>query len=108
MRELALWDAEAGVAAAFAAITAEVEQIALGCKFRDCAHGKEPGCAVRAALQDGTLDAERWRSFQKLQGELAHEHRKEDPRAAIENKKVWISRHKAARAWMKTKRGIDD
>jgi len=108
MRELALWDAEAGVAAAFAEVTAEVERLAEGCKFRDCAHGKEPGCAVQAALADGTLDAGRWRSFQKLQGELAHEVRKEDPRAAIEARKVWISRQKSARAWMKTKRGIDD
>ncbi len=108
MRELALWDAEEGVAAAFAETTAEVERLAEGCKFRDCAHEKEPGCAVRAALADGTLDAERWQSFQKLQRELAHEVRKEDPVARQAQRKVWIGRHKAARAWMKTKRGGPD
>ena len=108
MRELALWDAEAGVAAAFAVITAEVEAIARGCRFRDCAHAAEPGCAVRAALADGTLDAERWRSFGKLRGELAHEVRKEDPQAAAQARKVWIARNKAGRARMKAKRDYDD
>ncbi len=108
MRELALWDAEAGVAAAFAETTAQVEEIAEGCRFRDCAHDKEPGCAVQAALADGTLDAERWRSFQKLQKELAHAVRKEDPLAAQAERKRWAAIQKSARAWTKSKREIDD
>ena len=61
MRELALWEADTGVEAAFADISAEVERIAEDCKFRDCNHVREPGCAVQAALGDGTLDADRWR-----------------------------------------------
>jgi ribosome biogenesis GTPase / thiamine phosphate phosphatase len=101
MRELALWDAEAGVQAAFA----DVEALAQGCRFSDCAHGREPGCEVRAALEDGRLDAARWRGFQKLQRELAHEAQKSDPHLRAEARKLWISRHKASRAWMKTKRG---
>jgi ribosome biogenesis GTPase len=105
MRELALWDAEAGVAEAFAEVSADVERIAQDCRFRDCTHAREPGCAVQAALADGGLNPDRWRSFQKLQRELAHEHRKADPRARAESRKVWIQRHKAARAWMKAKRG---
>ena len=48
----------------------------------------------------GGLPRERLAAYEKLQAELAYEHRREDPRAAIENKKLWISRHKAARAWM--------
>ncbi|MGH6964072.1 MAG: ribosome small subunit-dependent GTPase A [Phenylobacterium sp.] len=108
MRELALWEADAGVEAAFADITAEVERIGEDCKFRDCTHGREPGCAVQAALADGTLAADRWQSFQKLQGELAYEHRKADPRARAESRKVWISRNKAAKARMKAKREPDD
>ena len=108
MRELALWEADAGVEAAFADITAEVERIAEGCKFRDCTHGREPGCAVQAALADGTLSADRWQSFQKLQGELAHEHRKADPRARAESRKVWIARNKSAKARMKAKREPGD
>jgi ribosome biogenesis GTPase len=108
MRELALWEADAGVEAAFADVTAEVERIGEGCKFRDCTHGREPGCAVQAALADGTLSADRWQSFHKLQGELAYEHRKADPRARAESRKVWISRNKAAKARMKAKREPGD
>jgi ribosome biogenesis GTPase len=104
MRELGLWDADAGVAQTFADIEALAEQ----CRFSDCAHGKEPGCAVRAAIEAGELDPDRLKSFEKLQAELAFERRKEDPRAAVENKKLWISRHKAARVHMKAKRGEDD
>jgi len=108
MRELALWDSEAGVAAAFAETTAQVDELALGCRFRDCAHGKEPGCAVQAALSDGTLDAERWRSFQKLQREVAHTVRKEDPLAAAAERKRWAAIHKAGRQRMRAKREVDD
>ncbi|HLZ74670.1 ribosome small subunit-dependent GTPase A [Phenylobacterium sp.] len=108
MRELALWDAEAGLAAAFAETTVQIEEIAQGCRFRDCAHDREPGCAVRAALADGTLDPDRWQSFQKLQRELAHAERKEDPLAAQAERKRWAAVHKSARAWTKTKREIDD
>jgi ribosome biogenesis GTPase len=100
MRELGLWDADAGLEAAFADFRAEIEALAEGCRFRDCAHGAEPGCAVRAALADGRLDAERWESFGKLKGELAHEARKEDPRARSQARKVWISRTKGVRAMM--------
>lgn len=63
MRELGLWDAEAGVAATFA----DVEALAAACRFGDCAHDTEPGCAIQAALDDGTLDEDRWRSYGKLQ-----------------------------------------
>ncbi len=59
-------------------------------------------------IETGELDPARLKSFEKLQAELAYEHRKEDPRAAIENKKLWATRHKAARAWMKQKRGGPD
>jgi ribosome small subunit-dependent GTPase A len=100
MRELGLWEADAGVAAVFDDIEALVAQ----CRFTDCGHGAEPGCAVRAALEAGDLDPERWASFQKLQAELAHERRREDPRAAQENRKLWAGRHKQARAWIKQKR----
>ena len=108
MRELALWDAEAGIAAAFVETTAEVELLAQGCRFRDCAHDREPGCAVQAAVAAGTLDPERWRSFQKLQREVAHTVRKEDPIAATAERKRWAALNKAGRARTKAKREIDD
>ncbi len=108
MRELALWDAEAGVAEAFAQTTAQVEVLAEACRFRDCAHDREPGCAVQAALAEGALDGERWRSFQKLRREVAYTVRKEDPAAASAERKRWAQIHKLGRARMKSKREIED
>lgn len=97
MRELALWNADTGLSAAFGDIEAEVEALAERCRFRDCGHGKEPGCAVRAALESGELDAERWESYGKLQRELAHLDRKDNPAAQSEARKIWIHRQKAMR-----------
>jgi ribosome biogenesis GTPase len=88
MRELGLWDAEAGVATTFA----DVEALVAECRFRDCAHGAEPGCAVRAALVDGSLDEGRWRSYAKLQREAARFARRDDPRRQAELRKVWVKR----------------
>jgi ribosome biogenesis GTPase len=65
IRELQLWDAD--LEQAFG----DVEEIARRCRFSDCSHGTEPGCAVREALEDGSLSAERWQSYVKLQRELA-------------------------------------
>jgi len=104
MRELGLWDAGAGVSTVFE----DVETLAGQCRFSDCTHTREPGCAVRAAIEAGILPEARLRAYEKLQAELAYERRREDPRAAQENRKLWVSRHKAARAWIKQKRGIDD
>ncbi|RYF93652.1 MAG: ribosome small subunit-dependent GTPase A [Caulobacteraceae bacterium] len=67
MREVGLIDADEGLAAVFD----DIEQLVGACRFSDCGHGQEPGCAVRAALEDGTLDPDRWASFQKLGQELA-------------------------------------
>jgi len=66
MRELGLIDAEEGLGEAFPEVSALTEQ----CRFRDCKHDKEPGCAVRAGLESGALDAKRFESWQKLTGEL--------------------------------------
>lgn len=104
MRELGLWDAGAGVSTVFE----DVEELAGRCRFSDCTHTREPGCAVRQAIESGGLPVERLRAYEKLQAELAYERRREDPQAAKDNRRLWASRHKAARAWMKQKRGIDD
>ena len=79
IRELQLWVADDGIDEAFEDITDLFNQ----CRFSDCAHDTEPGCAVRAALADGTLEADRWDSYLKLQAELAHLERKLDKRAAV-------------------------
>lgn len=104
MRELGMWDAEDGVTQTFA----DIEALAEACKFRDCGHDREPGCAVQAALADGTLDAERLASWKKLQREMAHERRKEDPAARKAEQQRWIAIQKSARAWTKAKRGRFD
>ena len=97
MRELGLLDAEEGVAATFE----DIEALALTCKFRDCAHGSEPGCAVRAALEAGTLDEGRWRNYDKLGRELAFVDRKEDRFAREAERKRWIAISKAQKAMRK-------
>lgn len=74
MRELGLWDAGDGLLATFE----EVQALAGHCRFRDCGHASEPGCAVREALADGTLDPERLESFRKLQREQAYQERRQD------------------------------
>jgi ribosome biogenesis GTPase / thiamine phosphate phosphatase len=80
MRELGLWDAGDGVDQTFA----DVAELAAACRFRDCAHEGEPGCAVLAAVADGRLAAERLESYRKLLRELRHLEVKGDPRALAE------------------------
>jgi ribosome biogenesis GTPase / thiamine phosphate phosphatase len=68
LRELQLWDVEGGLGGAFK----DIEDIAAGCRFGDCGHESEPGCAVRAAVDKGTLDEGRLTSYLKLQQEIAY------------------------------------
>jgi ribosome biogenesis GTPase len=70
LRSLSLPDDHGGVAAAFP----EIDDLAANCRFADCAHDTEPGCAVRAAEADGVLDPARLASFRKLAAERAREH----------------------------------
>lgn len=83
MRELQLWDSGEGMAGAFT----DIETLAAGCRFRDCQHRQEPGCAVRAAVEADTLSAGRLESYHKLQGEQAHQVRQIDRRAQIVEKR---------------------
>ena len=85
MRELQLWVADEGLEETFEDVTSLFDQ----CRFSDCSHDSEPGCAVKAALEDGTLTPERWESYLKLQAELAHLERRLDKRAASEERKRW-------------------
>ncbi|MFT3809844.1 MAG: ribosome small subunit-dependent GTPase A [Micropepsaceae bacterium] len=103
MRELALWEADEGVSQTFE----DIEALEAACRFSDCGHGNEPGCAVRAALESGDLDPARLESHRKLKGELAHEQRKEDPAARAAHKKMWVTRAKALKARYKA-RNEDD
>ena len=65
MRELGMWDNDGGIDTAFR----DIEALSHACRFSDCSHTTEPGCAVRAALADGTLDGARWESYRKLKTE---------------------------------------
>jgi ribosome biogenesis GTPase / thiamine phosphate phosphatase len=93
LRELALWAGQDSVDEAFA----DVAAIAHQCRFQDCAHSTEPGCAVASALESGQLDAARWASYQKLLGEARHHERQSDQRAAAEQKRRDKVIHKAMR-----------
>ena len=65
MRELGMWDAAEGLSAAFP----DVERFLGQCRFHDCRHGQEPGCAIRGALERGELSPQRWKNYQQLAGE---------------------------------------
>ena len=65
MRELGMWQVDEGLSDAFA----DVEAFLGKCRFSDCSHGTEPGCAIRAAIDSGELDMERWESYRKLKEE---------------------------------------
>ena len=108
MRELGLWDAEAGLSATFGDLEREIATLAEGCRYRDCHHQAEPGCAVREALAGGALDEARWRSWIKLQRELAHLERREDPVAKAVHQKRWITIAKANRADQRRRRDFGD
>ena len=88
MRELGMWDTASGVEQTFA----DIEALAARCRFRNCAHTGEPGCAVRAALKSGELDAGRWQSYQKLTAENAYAESSEHYLAAKEQKFKEISK----------------
>lgn len=77
MREVGLWGDETNLDSAFA----DIEELARACRFSDCRHGSEPGCAVRAAREDGSLDQGRYASWRKLQRELAFLAQREDVRS---------------------------
>ena len=94
MRELGLIDADDGLQVTFE----DVEAIAASCRFHDCHHGNEPGCAVRAALDNGELNRGRWKSFVKLQKELRYQHLKESPDARQAYLRKWKPIIKAQRA----------
>jgi ribosome biogenesis GTPase len=67
----------------------DIAELSQACRFSDCRHASEPNCAVKRALENGSLSADRWASYQKLQRELAFEQRKKSPALQAEEKKRW-------------------
>jgi ribosome biogenesis GTPase len=93
LREMQLWDAEQGVAQTFV----DIDALATQCRFVDCRHEGEPGCAVLEAVSSGELDAARLENRRKLLREQEFLQRKIDPEARQEHKELWKKMHRAQR-----------
>ena len=98
MRELGLWDEGGATSEGLAAAFPELDALAEGCRFRDCAHGREPGCAVRAAVERGDLPPERLAAYQKLRAESEH----------IEAQATVAARAQAKRTAAQRSRALED
>jgi ribosome biogenesis GTPase / thiamine phosphate phosphatase len=98
IRELTLWDAGDGVAEAFD----DIEELALSCRFSDCKHKSEPGCAVQEALESGQLDKSRWENYLKMMREVAHLESKTNNNTAraVKQRSKMLSKH--IRTWKKS------
>ena len=92
LRELQLFEGD--LSSAFS----DVEELAADCRFRDCAHRREPGCAVLAAVDNGVLELDRLRSWRKLQRELASIAARADKRLHAERKRRWRQHARAIRS----------
>lgn len=101
LREIILWDGEAGMDTVFADISALAER----CRFRDCEHRTEPGCAVRGAIASGELDRAHLRNYEKMQRELAYVEERREGKVAMNAKR----RSKAISLYARQRRkhGID-
>jgi ribosome biogenesis GTPase len=93
LRAVGLLDADEGLGQAFA----DVEELAAACRFADCRHAGEPGCAVRAAIESGELAPRRLESWHRLRREVAYELRRRDARLAAQERARWKRIHKEQR-----------
>jgi len=94
LRALALFDADEAIGEAFG----EVEELAAACRFSDCAHRSEPGCAIKQAIAAGTLEADRYSSYEKLRREQRHLVARVDPRERAEERKRYKELGKLSRS----------
>ncbi|MEU6596500.1 ribosome small subunit-dependent GTPase A [Streptomyces flaveolus] len=101
LRGVGLFDAETGVGQVFT----EIEELAGRCRFHDCAHESEPGCAVRSAVENGELPQRRLESYRKLLRENQWIVAKTDARLRVEIKKDWKRKGAEGKAAMEAKRG---
>jgi ribosome biogenesis GTPase / thiamine phosphate phosphatase len=100
MRELALWDPD-GVEQSFP----DIDELVTTCRFGNCRHNGEPGCAIAAALTSGSLDASRYEAWQKLEREARHQLRRVDGLARAEERRKWKAIGKAVNKHMEAKYG---
>ncbi|MCM3218520.1 ribosome small subunit-dependent GTPase A [Bacillus cereus] len=85
MRELQLWEGSEAIQTTFS----DIEELATTCRFRDCKHENEPGCAVYSAIENGLITIDRLKSYKKLQRELAYFIRKQDAILARAERDKW-------------------
>jgi len=97
LRELQLWAGTDSVDQAFGEIAALGE----ACRYRDCRHTSEDGCAVLEAAARGQVDPDRLTAWRKLHAEALWHETREDPLAALARKRKWKIIHKAVRAWQR-------
>ena len=102
MREIALWDGD-GLEQSFA----DVDELAAGCRFSDCAHRAEPGCAVQAAIRSSALGTDRLAAWDKLQKEARHHERRVDALARDEERRRWKAISKQVGKHMDAKYGAE-
>jgi ribosome biogenesis GTPase len=100
MRELALWDPD-GVEQSFP----EIDELVMTCRFGNCQHNGEPGCAIAMALASGSLEARRYEAWQKLEGEARHQIRRVDALAREQERRKWKAISKAVDKRMAAKYG---
>jgi ribosome biogenesis GTPase len=93
LREIQLWEVGESLNTAFP----DIDALAGGCRFRDCRHETEPGCAVRLAVSEARLPADRLESYMKLRREAQYLTEKQDQLALLERKRKWKAIHKAVR-----------
>ncbi|TCS94608.1 ribosome small subunit-dependent GTPase A [Hazenella coriacea] len=99
MRELQLWESDTGLDSTFQ----DIDVISKACRFMNCSHQNEPGCAVQVAIQEGSLTQERFASYLKLQRELAFFERKGNKRLQSEEKSRWKKQTKRYSQYKKHK-----
>lgn len=98
LRELHLWsEGGDGLASTFP----EIAQLAGRCRFGDCRHEREPGCAVQAALERGILDPARLESYRRQQSQLAYAAHRQDPSFQQAEKQKWKAIHKEIKRWQR-------
>lgn len=85
LREAQLWDGDGALSNVFE----DIEELAIRCRFSDCNHQTEPGCAIKEALHDGTLEAGRFQSYRKLQRELRAVAARSDARLRGSERRKW-------------------
>ena len=95
LRAVSLWDADEGLSRAFV----DIEELAAQCRFSDCSHTVEPGCAVQAAIESGVLDADRFENYRRLDAELDAAERKRKARILSKAQRKLYPRPLSANSW---------